>query len=68
MAEKRKHGDRKDRKMSVREQYEYAIEWQIATGEILKAYRSTRVLGEAKIKDAEVRRDNLYLLIEKGKL
>lgn len=68
MTEKRKHGDNKDRKLTVREQYEYAIEWQLATGNILMACRSTRELGKAKIKDAERRSDTLYMLIERGKI
>ena len=51
---------------SLKEFYEFAIEWQRVTGGILKRDSRTAALGEAKLEDAKERADVLATLIKDG--
>ena len=52
--------------LNLREFYEFAIEWQRATGNILLASPQTREYGEEKLIDADAREELLADLIKKG--
>ena len=41
----------------LREWFEFAVEWQKATGVLLMSEDRTKSLGQEKIKDAEARRE-----------
>lgn len=51
---------------SLKEFYEFAIEWQRVTGGILKLDSRTAPYGEAKLEDAKERADVLATLIKDG--
>lgn len=56
------------RTLNLGDFYEFAIEWQEVTGRLLMMSERTREDGEAKLRDAEERREMLDSLVEKGVL
>lgn len=51
---------------SLKEYYEFAIEWQTVTGNILKRDSRTAAYGEEKLADAQERAEMLATLIKDG--
>lgn len=50
---------------NTRNYFEFAIDWERTTGEILMRYERTRERGKMKLEDAKLRETEMNMLIER---
>lgn len=56
------------RTLNVGEYYQFAIDWQKATGRLLLSNERTREDGEEKLRDAQERQELFDALVERGEI